>query len=546
MKKPRWRRLYSGLVIAVAVVLFARSRWPMGRAGITYSRETTYLLGPVEEDGTVNYCAALDEMLSEGVTPETNAVIPLLGALGPEAVTSDSCELVLERLGLTGLPEEGDYLLLLEREFLREYVKQNPTEEELALPEETEESRRADEILKRFSELPMIGRVLDDEELEALRARRNAPIRRHLARKRAGAIFEKITTSLWSAEEYPFLADFLSQQESALELLAEASRRPRWYIPVVSQDDPPQLVSRPLASLAILRNAASVLSCRAMLKLGSGNVDGAWEDLLAIHRLARLVVQERALISHMIGLAIEDSALEIDVAVATSGKLTALQAAEFLKQIRSLPEFPNTRDAIGVHERFQALDMVMSLHRAGQYRLEPDPMLRWVNETFDDVVAGLDEPGFAARQSALTESAEETTRKCEEFISKYTGAVGTSRMLLASRWGRRRILSMLIASTVIAIALPNVAASDASVTETRMHRRLTEIALALSAYHARAGCYPESPSLLVPAYLSGIPADTFTGEPLHYRLEGNGYVLYSVGRDMRDDGGNSDLVIRQD
>jgi hypothetical protein len=89
-----------------------------------------------------------------------------------------------------------------------------------------------------------------------------------------------------------------------------------------------------------------------------------------------------------------------------------------------------------------------------------------------------------------------------------------------------------------------------------MHRRLAEIALALSAYHVREGRYPESPSLLVPDYLPEIPADTFTGEPLHYRLEGNGYVLYSVGRDMRDDGGKpppanstrpgSDLVIRQD
>ena len=42
---------------------------------------------------------------------------------------------------------------------------------------------------------------------------------------------------------------------------------------------------------------------------------------------------------------------------------------------------------------------------------------------------------------------------------------------------------------------------------------------------------------LVPDYLSEVPQDPFSGKPLLYRRNAKGYVLYSVGLDGRDDGG---------
>ncbi len=42
---------------------------------------------------------------------------------------------------------------------------------------------------------------------------------------------------------------------------------------------------------------------------------------------------------------------------------------------------------------------------------------------------------------------------------------------------------------------------------------------------------------LVPDYLPEVPDDPFGGGPLVYRRTATGYLLYSVGRDQRDDGG---------
>lgn len=42
----------------------------------------------------------------------------------------------------------------------------------------------------------------------------------------------------------------------------------------------------------------------------------------------------------------------------------------------------------------------------------------------------------------------------------------------------------------------------------------------------------------LPAKLGEISVDPFINKPLHYRKEGRGFVLYSVGNDMKDDGGH--------
>ena len=65
-------------------------------------------------------------------------------------------------------------------------------------------------------------------------------------------------------------------------------------------------------------------------------------------------------------------------------------------------------------------------------------------------------------------------------------------------------------------------------------------ALAVERYRLAQGQLPESLTQLVPAFLPAVPKDYFspTGGPILYRPEADGnFVVYSVSRDMEDDGG---------
>ena len=66
---------------------------------------------------------------------------------------------------------------------------------------------------------------------------------------------------------------------------------------------------------------------------------------------------------------------------------------------------------------------------------------------------------------------------------------------------------------------------------------LLQTHLALNLHKLDEGTYPQTLDKLVPDYLSEMPQDIFSGKPLIYRLQGEGYLLYSVGPDGKDDNG---------
>ena len=63
-------------------------------------------------------------------------------------------------------------------------------------------------------------------------------------------------------------------------------------------------------------------------------------------------------------------------------------------------------------------------------------------------------------------------------------------------------------------------------------------AVALERFRAaHSDRYPEALSELTPDYLPAKPVDPFDGQPLRYRNKDAGYVLYSIGPNLRDDAG---------
>jgi hypothetical protein len=64
------------------------------------------------------------------------------------------------------------------------------------------------------------------------------------------------------------------------------------------------------------------------------------------------------------------------------------------------------------------------------------------------------------------------------------------------------------------------------------------VSLALHAHKLENGNYPAQLKELAPRYLRQVPADPFgAGEPLRYQKRGDTYLLYSIGPDGIDNGG---------
>ncbi|HET6427299.1 MAG TPA: hypothetical protein VFJ30_02730, partial [Phycisphaerae bacterium] len=108
-KKPRKRRRIVLIIVGLLALTAIFLHLPVPPPKLQVGPETTVLLGPLREDGTVDYAAALEAEASRGVTAENNAAIPLLRVLGPEIIEDPLVRAeALKKLGLSSLPEDGD------------------------------------------------------------------------------------------------------------------------------------------------------------------------------------------------------------------------------------------------------------------------------------------------------------------------------------------------------------------------------------------------------------------------------------------------------
>jgi hypothetical protein len=66
------------------------------------------------------------------------------------------------------------------------------------------------------------------------------------------------------------------------------------------------------------------------------------------------------------------------------------------------------------------------------------------------------------------------------------------------------------------------------------------VALAAERYRQEKKTWPDNIDQLCPQFLTAVPLDPFDGKPLRYRRVQDGVIIYSVGEDVTDNGGNFD------
>jgi hypothetical protein len=513
-------RFLAAFVVVIAVAAWAVTVGPLRTRKpsecFTIGKATTFVTGPVDKDGSIDYVTALNQRLSEGIKPADNASVLLWQALGPHPEGATMPPGFFHWLGMKRPVEHGDYWIT-QTQFLDQHPK-------LAPP------KRQD---------PVSGMDAADQELS------------------------KATSGPWKSTQFPWIAAWIHENAKPLAVVVQATGRTQYFNPLMPArrgDARGSLVDALLPSVQKCRELANALVCRAMLALGQGRTTDAFHDLLTCHRLGRLIARGGTVIEFLVGVAIDHVADEGDLAVLAHGRLNADQILADLHDLQRLPPFPALADKVALGERLLFLDNSMLVMRGGvEYleamsgegiprkstsfferveriytnwrmsRLDWDGYLRGANEWFDRYVAALRIADYAARKKALTELTDDLKAAKAAIIEKGTGPV-----LLPSKGDGRAMCNFLVGLLMPAF----LKIQDASDRTEQLHRNLY-LAFALAAYRHDHGRYPAELSGLAPKYLVHVPSDLFTGTPLIYHPRADGYLLYSVGVNGKDEDGRS-------
>lgn len=92
--------------------------------------------------------------------------------------------------------------------------------------------------------------------------------------------------------------------------------------------------------------------------------------------------------------------------------------------------------------------------------------------------------------------------------------------------------------SVATLLFPNTESDQIRSTEINARLVAARIALAVERYRqANAGLMPDKLDDLAPKYFPAIPLDPFDEKPYRFKSLADGYVIYSIGSDGKDDGG---------
>ena len=327
----------------------------------------------------------------------------------------------------------------------------------------------------------------------------------------------------------PALLAYLKTQEPALALLREAAGMSGCYF---DRDYGRPSLSMLLPELSQFRNASYLLALSARTRAAAGNVRPAFGDIQAILRMGKHVQSEPLLISALVAMAVERAAVKTLESVLESGDV----AADDLSGIRlRRSQFYN-----------HALGRAFRMEEAFGTTIFAE-----INRTTADGLGGIfgggaDEgmrlPGGASlglmiwRVFLLPADLDfysSGLRDCQNLTSLPFHDARERWETLKNRFENDRSMMGLVGARIS----PALSACSQKAAQADAGRGLARLGLAAARYRAEKGACPKTPEELTPKFIAAVPPDPFDGKPLRMVTRDGAVIFYSIGSDMKDDGG---------
>ncbi|MDQ3621381.1 MAG: hypothetical protein M3463_02690 [Verrucomicrobiota bacterium] len=333
----------------------------------------------------------------------------------------------------------------------------------------------------------------------------------------------------------------LSRFDQKLEEMRAAARRPESRFPLRYEDG----FNTALPHLGLLQGASAVLKLRSLAELELGQIDAAFADVQLHFRMLAALKTEPLLISQLVRMSLSQAILEPIWHGAADHRWTDAQLAALedeLQKFDFLADFDSGRQferAFGL----QVLGHLQATRDAKIFSLLTTTGTQLRNpEIWAEVYRAMPGGWFAqnrisyvgffrqlgsprASPSAQHIASQDWRRRCQEFLHKVSH-VGPYSFLASpgSTW------------------IPEIATKFI---RTEALARLAWTACALERYRLAHGRYPQSLAPLAPQFIAAVPRDVIDGGELKYRRTNDDrFVLYSIGWNGKDDGG--EVVLNRD
>ena len=380
----------------------------------------------------------------------------------------------------------------------------------------------------------------------------------------------------WKASDHPKLAEWLADRDGVLNQLVEASKTKACYVPFNKTRESYLALIAPfkrehksvaegvrynVETLLLgshksvvspmnwmqsgdegqqVRNIVRALRLRALKRIGEGNAGHALRELLAMHRIARLLTRGMPDFA-ILGSAIETMANYVAADLLQSGQLSKADCQKYLAALSKLPPVVD-EDLQYEFMRCQALELLQSV--GTKLPAELDDVLKPASNAInDESVARLKKIDWAEVTRvfndrfdkwllAMKETDPNVRRSRIESLSPNLDweAQGNPVLRAIESAKDAQAISKLIGEIYFGMAVAN---RSRIVLSHQSQLQVIKTALAAMIYRVQNDKYPEDASQLS-GWLKAPATDPLDGNPIRMITRNGKLIVYSIGLDLAD------------
>jgi len=401
-----------------------------------------------------------------------------------------------------------------------------------------------DEEFTRFADLPSkIDRVVSNKKLW------NYQEKRQDVQDEVYGIFYKFLEKKYNeltVEQRNIAERWVQEHDDALELIIEGSQRPYYWRTYESKMAAGGMMGVLLPNLSVFRNLARSLRWRAWLRAEQGRFEDSFADMKSCYRLGQHIRGDKTFIEQLVGIAIEALSVRTVREIVGGYEIDSTVLTDFQRDFEQIIADENFAISLKA-ERLSMYDEIQrcfTSDRFGKGHLYI-PRFRKIS----DMASNYEEAGVEPFILDLVYSVpflfghpnkEETLKSVNELYDYYKQlSLKTAAQIHADNEAIDDKLNKISSDNIlIGILTPAV-------------RRIIEIGnrlptdvgaaltiIAILRYNGDISRYPQDLNQLVTAgYLRQLPIDSFSDKPLVYRKTEDNFILYSVGPNFTDEGG---------
>jgi hypothetical protein len=212
-------------------------------------------------------------------------------------------------------------------------------------------------------------------------------------------------------------------------------------------------------------------------------------------------------------------------------------AAELLPQLDATdPPWP-TLDRAFLGERLSAWDCCQRLYvpgqRPGTWSLDLSILRR---TSLGEMTAPMDMSGLVPKVIDY----DQTLAEFDAYYDAYVAWIRSPYHEVANKTDQFKRMKEKSRNNLFLTLTPDLTRPRVLAEQIAAERRATHLICHLLTHRAKVGAYPDSLDELEATDLAQLRIDPFSGEDFVYRKTADGFTLYTVAQDLKDDGGKHD------